>query len=349
MSFTYYQIYFTFTEPLLIWFTPGLMILCMNSYVIYKIINSQNMRPKYLGFQHISLKKETFNSRPLENGNTSMDIRKISVCSMEENNVSIKRLFPKNLVFDKKDSNMNKSLCEYLKCCKKENNKEKTSLEKFLSSTGKSLDQGTSEMRNEIVYDFIGCNQSIDEKKVKKPADSSQSDSFNRTSSNRTVFTTKSLLRNSSDNEKKLRKISVNRISHYISIIVLGFYFILSTIPYGVMLSLQNNSTLKLNYFLEPNEIYKDKQWVRFGLYRQLVACTKLFFISNHCLNFFVYILFNHMFRHVFKNSIISVFSFCKLLFSNFKTKRRISSQSKKNNNKFIYTSKKATLERNFN
>jgi hypothetical protein len=43
-TFTNYQIYFTFLEPLLIWFIPGLLILVMNSYVIFKIMQSNKKR-----------------------------------------------------------------------------------------------------------------------------------------------------------------------------------------------------------------------------------------------------------------------------------------------------------------
>lgn len=48
-SFSNYQIYFTFTEPILIWFIPGLMILFMNGYVILKIIKSNKMDKKHVG------------------------------------------------------------------------------------------------------------------------------------------------------------------------------------------------------------------------------------------------------------------------------------------------------------
>jgi len=43
-TFSNYQIYFTFTEPIVIWFIPGLLILVMNSYVIFRILKSSNMK-----------------------------------------------------------------------------------------------------------------------------------------------------------------------------------------------------------------------------------------------------------------------------------------------------------------
>lgn len=44
-----YQIYFTFTEPFVIWFIPGLLILIMNSVVIFKIIESSKNQSKNYG------------------------------------------------------------------------------------------------------------------------------------------------------------------------------------------------------------------------------------------------------------------------------------------------------------
>lgn len=41
---TVYQVYFTFVEPVLIWFIPGILILFLNAYVIYKIIKSNRDR-----------------------------------------------------------------------------------------------------------------------------------------------------------------------------------------------------------------------------------------------------------------------------------------------------------------
>jgi hypothetical protein len=43
-KFSNYEIYFTFLEPILMWFLPGLIILILNSYVIYKIIKSNRKR-----------------------------------------------------------------------------------------------------------------------------------------------------------------------------------------------------------------------------------------------------------------------------------------------------------------
>jgi hypothetical protein len=104
-------------------------------------------------------------------------------------------------------------------------------------------------------------------------------------------------------------KLSVNQISHYITIIILGFYFILSTIPYAITLSLQNNLTLKLNYYLPSQQAYlADPMWIKYGTYREWVIVFKLFFVSNHCLNFFFYSLFNPLFRATFFQIFVSNF-----------------------------------------
>ena len=96
-------------------------------------------------------------------------------------------------------------------------------------------------------------------------------------------------------------RFSVNQISHYITIVILGFYFILATIPYAITLSLQNNLTLKLNYHLESREAYlADPLWISYGQFREWASVFKLFFVSNHCINFFFYILFNPLFRSTF-------------------------------------------------
>ena len=41
---TYYQLYFTFTEPVLIWFVPGILITCMNVYVVVRIVKTNSKR-----------------------------------------------------------------------------------------------------------------------------------------------------------------------------------------------------------------------------------------------------------------------------------------------------------------
>jgi hypothetical protein len=96
-------------------------------------------------------------------------------------------------------------------------------------------------------------------------------------------------------------KLSVNQISHYITIIILGFYFILSTIPYAIILSVYNNLTTKLEYNLPTKERYiNDSLWIKYGIYRDVVVIFRLFFNSNHSLNFFFYLLFNRLFREEF-------------------------------------------------
>lgn len=96
----------------------------------------------------------------------------------------------------------------------------------------------------------------------------------------------------------KNTKLSVNQISHYITIIILGFYFIVTTIPYGILLSLQNHFTIDLNYNLKEADDYLNNiLWRRYGQIKDVVAVAKLLFITNHCFNIFLYVLFNRLFR----------------------------------------------------
>ena len=67
-SVSNYQIYFTFTEPFIIWFIPGLLILIMNSVVIYKILESSKFQSKnygnfelYIFLRFLAYLKKTFN------------------------------------------------------------------------------------------------------------------------------------------------------------------------------------------------------------------------------------------------------------------------------------------------
>ncbi len=99
----------------------------------------------------------------------------------------------------------------------------------------------------------------------------------------------------------KAGKLSVNQISHYVTIIILGFYFILSTIPYAIVLSFYNNLTTKLEYNLPNKTSYlSDSLWVKYGIYRDIVIVFRLLFSSNHSLNFFFYLMFNRLFRRQF-------------------------------------------------
>ena len=96
----------------------------------------------------------------------------------------------------------------------------------------------------------------------------------------------------------KNTKLSMNQISHYITIIILGFYFIVTTIPYGILLSLQNDLTIDMNMNLESREAYlNDPLWKQHGRMRDIVCVVKFLFITNHCLNIFLYIVFNRLFR----------------------------------------------------
>lgn len=96
----------------------------------------------------------------------------------------------------------------------------------------------------------------------------------------------------------KNTKLSVNQISHYITIIILGFYFIVTTIPYGILLSIQNHFTIDLDNYLPTKADYiNNSMWRMYGRTRDVAYIAKLLFITNHCFNFFLYLLFNRLFR----------------------------------------------------
>jgi len=104
--------------------------------------------------------------------------------------------------------------------------------------------------------------------------------------------------KNKKNNGAPKQKSNYNRLSHHITIIVLGFYFIITTIPFSIVLAFTNQLTLKLNYHLPDQESYlNDETWILYGGFRDYVMLFKLFFISNHCVNFFFYLSFNRKFR----------------------------------------------------
>ena len=214
--FTYYQLYFTFTEPVLIWFIPGVLITCMNVYVVFRILKS---------------------------------------------NVAFSNRFTVN--------------CGSFKLFKREQTTHKNN----------------SEMHAELV-ECLNRDLSISCTKVNKESTNS---------------TANEMLRK---NTKK-SKLSFNQQSHYLTIVMVGFYFILSTIPYNIILGMQNNLTLRLNYALHgKNEYLADPLWIRFGRLREWVAIFRILFISNHCFNFFLYLLFNRLFRKIWFD-VVKKFAMC--------------------------------------
>jgi hypothetical protein len=119
---------------------------------------------------------------------------------------------------------------------------------------------------------------------------------------------TKKKIANVNKKNVKNKKLKANQISHYITIIVLGFYFIMTTIPYVILLSIQNNLTLKLNYFLPKKEDYlNDPLWKYYGRLRDINSFGKLFFVSNHSINFFFYLIFNQSFRANFFDIFVKI------------------------------------------
>lgn len=441
-NLTYYQLYFTFTEPVIIWFAPGKLILCLNAYVIYKIIVSQKQRPKYLGFQEVNPKKlsnRNSHGKINRNGSQSKQSIKIndaiskvklrnasstyslasnatgtsdsrsstsagtairSIATLTKNELSkcksclicyrfkVKHDTQRKEYEDEHQENIddNASMSDSINYITKKHSKQSKVL--TCSKLNKTIEIDSKLKNIKVIEDDLNkqqmqqqgqelslnyCSISTSVKDSRKKSHNS----FNR-SSDRSIMTTTTLTNasvqptliasnihscnstnlnsNSSTNRptntilkltvkcqsKKSKRISVNQISHYVTIIILGFYFILSTIPYGVMLSFQNNVTLKLNYFLEKDEIFRDPLWLRYGFYRQLAAITKVFFISNHCLNFFVYLLFNRVFRLTFIQIIITAFS--KLNYFNLKNCFK-KSQTKNDNSIVNLNTQKLTLK----
>ena len=267
-SLTYYQIYFTFTEPILFWFIPGLLILFMNFYVIYKIIDSNRTRPDKLGVRPKSSCNDEFsrkfNSTITHKYKTSFD-RMPS--HQQKNDMDALKV---NLIKKKQENNQNRAEC-YL--------------------TSKSLKASENNKMKKI-------NSSLSLKSICELSNKTSNECINKQISNR--------------NNNDPNKLSVNQLSHYITIITVGFYFILSTIPFGIMLSIQNNLTLKLDYNLKTKQDYlSDPLWKTYGFFRECVAVTKLFFVSNHCFNFILYYLFNNLFRKTFHDLFVFKFKYC--------------------------------------
>ena len=307
-SLTYYQVYFTLTEPSIIWFIPGILILFLNAYVIYKIFKSNKLSSKKFGpnfltrmTSSIKLKsKKSVNPNQTDStkivkekssNNTLLQIPKtksIDIQLRSENNLKLK-----NASFNGKPSS-SKSFCFNNLSTPSYNS---THLKK--SSSWLSLDENQN-------------NQTIIQTSVKqdsKPFTSLFQKSANSMTSRISTQKTNSFNKNNA-------KINVNQISHYVTIIALGFYFILSTIPYGILLSYQNNLTLRLNYYLmEKNDYLTDPIWLKFGNFREFTVVAKMFFVSNHVINFFFYLLFNRMFRIILFELLQKLFMPIRYLF----------------------------------
>ena len=99
---------------------------------------------------------------------------------------------------------------------------------------------------------------------------------------------------------QKNSKLSLIQLTHCLSILFVGFIFILSTMPYGIALSKQNNITFSLNYALNNlGDYLTDSMWIKFGQLKEWVVFFKIFFILYHCFNFFVYLVFHRLFRKI--------------------------------------------------
>ena len=119
-------------------------------------------------------------------------------------------------------------------------------------------------------------------------------------------------------NSRKPMCISVFKMSHYLTILAVGFFFILSTLPYCILLTLKNNLAFTLDYsMLSLADYLSDPGWIMYGRLRDWVSFLKIIFMSNHCFNLFVYFLFDRVFRQrlcdfgasVYRNLFLRVFS----------------------------------------
>ena len=88
-------------------------------------------------------------------------------------------------------------------------------------------------------------------------------------------------------NCKRTNEISRTQKSHYFVIMFLGLWLVLTSIPYYTSTTLNN-----INHKYLFSERRKS-----FGLFQ---AIASVFLNSNHCINFFVYYIFDGMFRTCF-------------------------------------------------
>ena len=291
-TWTYYNIYFTFTEPILIWFIPGILILCMNFYVIYKIFKSKQINT-YRFIASLNPKSESKTKSRQNNIYESVYSQKAydQIIPIQETKLNrpnnyrfVNEFFgctPKNLNSHSASDEFEMDNLSFLK--------KKQVLYKSKERKNKSTNEAPSLL---LESDYcINLRRKYDEYRNFKSMTMVPLIVDRSSISNKRRSIILNLNRNTS-------KISVNQISHYITIIILGFYLIFSTIPYAILLSLQNNSTLYLNYELRTIDDYlRNYRWLNYGLYRECVVVAKLFFVSNHCFNFFLYFLFNRLFR----------------------------------------------------
>ncbi|CAF0806779.1 unnamed protein product [Brachionus calyciflorus] len=313
-TWTYYNIYFTFTEPVLIWFIPGILILNLNFYVIYKIFKSKQIN-SYRFIASLNSKTDQKTSKSRFN-NTNMYESDFSQKIYEQ-------IMPvtQQVLTSEKFSNNRRTLVNYkfmndfFVCSLKTNNSQSTSDEfemEKITSFRRPPSIELYEKRN--YHKNSSCDAPLIPKdfslNYKMKCDNCKNIPINPIIEDRSSINSKrrSIIFNLNRNNSKL---SVNQISHYITIIILGFYLIFSTIPYAILLSLQNNSTLYLNYKLVSLEDYLNNlSWIKHGLLRDCAAVAKLFFELNHCFNFFLYFLFNRLFRITFIQQIVKIKSF---------------------------------------
>lgn len=227
---TIYQVYFTFVEPLVIWFIPGLMIMIMNAYVIYKIIKSNQDRQ----LNQLIKSKDDLKRRGTLVGRLSESVNDEVVVPLK----------------NKRDT-----LCD-----------EFIGLSPLNGGTNLTTTNGGESSRRSSAVIALRSSGLLALAERRS-----------------TIF---------------LNGLKVNQISHYIMIMILGFYFILSTIPYAISISLLNLQSIRLNECLQTREDYlRDPEWIRYARLGELMAIFRILFTSNHCINFFFYMVFNSQFR----------------------------------------------------
>ncbi len=93
------------------------------------------------------------------------------------------------------------------------------------------------------------------------------------------------------------RRISNSQKSHYMTIIIIGIWLLLTTVPYYLFCTYYWFMNLQSNF-----------QGTSFILTIQ--GITSAFFNLNHCLNFIIYILFHQDFREEFFAYLVRLFNF---------------------------------------
>ena len=256
-SLTYYQLYFAFTEPIFVWVLPGVLITCMNFYVVLSIFSASEVYA-----QKFNLKFKMFNF--------FRDHEAISHAKLTEYKAQVTSTA---LLVRRFKSDWLRGL---------------RSSPSIVSVTIKSNKDATSVKDTMSNKDAISIKDATSYKDVMSTKEMS--------CSNCTV----NMPFIDEEEPKKSKLARVCECSHYLTVLMVGFFFLFSTVPYGIVVSLQNNLAFQLNYALgSMSEYLRDPAWIRFGHLRERAILFKVLFMSNHCFNLFIYLIFNRHFRNI--------------------------------------------------